>query len=500
MILTGLWLTWMRLTIVSINMRRTKIVCTVGPASESAEMLRKLVEAGTDVFRLNFSHGTVAGHRSVIRSIRAVADEVGKPVAILQDLPGPKIRLGVFKDGAVELHAGNRFRLTAEDVTGDQEHASVNYAELPQEVMPEQSILVADGTVELKVESVAPPDIVCRVVLGGTLTSHKGLSVIGGTSNLRAFTARDQELVVSGIEGGVDLVALSFVRAPMDIQSAQSFLAARQSKLPVMAKIEKLDSLDAIDQIIAVADPIMVARGDLGIEVPIAQVPHIQKELIAKANEAAKPVVTATQMLRSMVENPRPTRAEVADVFNAVLDGSDAVMLSEESAVGAYPVEAVNVLAETAETAEARLFNLRPAASISEAGRASASEGIARAAYLVALQTGAAAIICCTRTGRTARLVAKYRPVQPIIAVTPDARIVRQLMIVRGVQPMLSEEFTSIGAMLNAAIRLTFEKGIVTREDKIVVVAGAPSTPPGENDFLRVTSAEQFLARESVKR
>ena len=257
---------------------------------------------------------------------------------------------------------------------------------------PGQSLLLADGTVELKVESVSPPDIFCRVILGGPLTSRKGVSVIGGPSGLRAFTARDQELLLSGIEAGVDLVALSFVRAPVDIQSARSFLAARQSNLSVMAKIEKLESLDTIDEILAVADSIMVARGDLGIEVPIAQVPHIQKELIAKANEAAKPVVTATQMLRSMVENPRPTRAEVADVFNAVLDGSDAVMLSEESAVGAYPVEAVKVLAETAQAAEARIFNMRPAASISDAGRASASEGIARAAYLVALQTGAAAL------------------------------------------------------------------------------------------------------------
>src|ERR1051325_1840017 len=240
-------------------MRRTKIICTVGPASESAEVLRKLVEAGTDVFRLNFSHGTVAGHQSVIRRIRAVADELGKPVAILQDLPGPKIRLGAFKDGSIELHAGNRFRLTAEEVIGDQEHASVNYAGLPEEVRPGQSILLADGTVELKVESVAPPDIVCRVVLGGTLTSHKGVTAIGGTSNLRAFTERDQELLLHGIEAGVDLVALLFVRAPIDIQSAQRFLAARQSKLPVMAKIEKLESLDTIDEILAVAGSIMVA-------------------------------------------------------------------------------------------------------------------------------------------------------------------------------------------------------------------------------------------------
>ena len=469
-------------------MRRTKIVCTVGPATESAEMLRKLVEAGTDVFRLNFSHGTVSEHQSIIRRIRDVAEETGKPVAILQDLPGPKIRLGVFKDGPVELHAGDRFRLTTEDVPGDHESASVSYSKLPAEVRPGQSILLADGSVELEVESVTSGEIVCRVVLGGVITSHKGVNVIGGTSSLPAFTERDEKLLLSGLEAGVDLVALSFVRSAVDIQSARSFLAACQAKLPLMAKIEKLESLDIIDEIIDVADSIMVARGDLGIEVPIAQVPHIQKELISKAMQAAKPVVTATQMLRSMVENPRPSRAEVADIANAVLDGSDALMLSEESAVGAYPVEAVKVLAETAEVAEGRLFAQRPFVSLSPTERVSFSEAIAHAASLVAHQAKATAIICCTRTGKTARLVAKYRPVQPIVAVTPEPQTVRPLMLVWGVQPILLEEFPSMDAMIKAAIDLTFKKGIVMPGDKVVIVAGAPYSPPGETDFLRVAT------------
>jgi pyruvate kinase len=469
-------------------MRRTKIICTVGPASESAEMLRNLIEAGADIFRLNFSHGTVAGHQSIIRSIRTVADDIEKPVAILQDLPGPKIRLGVFKDGSVELHAGDQFCLTADEVPGDHGRASVSYSKLPDEVRPGQSILLADGTVELEVESVTPPNIVCRVVLGGTLASHKGVSVIGGVSSLSAFTERDQELLRYGIEAGVDLVALSFVRAPVDIESAQSFLAARRVKLPLMAKIEKLESLDSINEILAIADSIMVARGDLGIEVPIAQLPHVQKELIAQANQAAKPVVTATQMLRSMVENPRPTRAEVADAFNAVLDGSDALMLSEESAVGAYPVEAVKVLGETAEVAEARIFAQRPFAFPSPTDSVSDSEAIAHAATLVAGQARATAIICCTRTGQTARLVAKYRPVQPIVAVTPERQTVRQLMLVWGVRPFLSDESTSIDSMIKAAIELTHKKGIITPGDKVVIIAGAPSAPQGQTDFLRVTS------------
>ena len=469
-------------------MRRTKIICTVGPATESAEMLRKLVEAGTDVFRLNFSHGTVSEHQSIIRRIRVVEEETGKAVAILQDLPGPKIRLGVFKNGSVELHAGDRFRLTTEEITGDHESASVSYAKLPDEVRPGQSILLADGTVEFVVETVAPREIVCRVVLGGVLTNHKGVNAVGGRSSLSAFTEHDQKLLLSGLEASVDVVALSFVRSPADITSARSFLAGRQANLPVMAKIEKLESLDIIADILAVADSIMVARGDLGIEVPITQVPHIQKELIFKANQAAKPVVTATQMLRSMVENPRPSRAEVSDIANAVLDGSDALMLSEESAVGAYPVEAVKVLAETAEVAEDRLFARRPFVSLCPTDRVSASESIAHAASLVAHQAKATAIICCTRTGQTARLVAKYRPAQPIVAVTPVPQTVRRLMLVWGVQPFLLEEFTSIDAMIRAAMDLAFKKGIVMEGNKVVIVAGAPYSPPGQADFLRIAT------------
>jgi pyruvate kinase len=468
-------------------MRRTKIISTIGPATESAEMLRKLVEAGTDVFRLNFSHGTVSGHQVIMGRIRDVAEETGKAVAILQDLPGPKIRLGIFKDGSVELHAGDRFRLTTEDVPGNHEYASVSYSKLPDEVRPGQSIVLADGTVELEVESSGPREIICRVVLGGVITNHKGVNVVGGSSSLPAFTERDQELLLSGLEASVDLVALSFVRSAVDVQSARSFLATRRAKLPLMAKIEKLESLDIIDEIIAVADSIMVARGDLGLEVPIAQVPHIQKELISKAMQAAKPVVTATQMLRSMVENPRPTRAEVADIANAVLDGSDALMLSEESAVGAYPEEAVKVMAETAEVAEARLFARRAFVCLSPTDQVSAAEAIAHAASLVAHQAKATAIICCTRTGHTARLVAKYRPIQPIIAITPEPQTVRPLMLVWGVQPFLLDECTSIDAMIKAAIDLASKNRIV-KPGKVVIVAAAPYSPRGETDFLRVAT------------
>lgn len=469
-------------------MRRTKIICTVGPATDSTEMLGKLVEAGTDVFRLNYSHGTVDEHRAVIQRIRSVAQETGKPLAILQDLPGPKIRLGVFRNGPIELHAGDVFRLTSEEIIGDHQRASVSYSGLPGEVKPGQSIVLADGTVEMVVQAVAPPEIICRVVLGGALSSRKGVTVIGGTSGLSAFTEQDRGLLLHGVQAGVDAVALSFVRSPLDIEAARSFLDANQAKLPLMAKIEKLESLDIIDEILAVADAIMVARGDLGIEVPIAQVPHIQKDLIVKSVQAAKPVVTATQMLRSMVENPRPTRAEVADVANAVLDGTDAVMLSEESAVGAYPVQAVKVLAQTAAVAEARLLARRPFVPLTSNDRISAAEAIAHAASLVAHQAKAAAIVCYSPTGQTARLIAKYRPAQPIIAATPDSRVVRPLMLVWGVQPYLVEGFTSTEANIRAALEVARKQGLVTPGDKAVVVAGSPSALPGQTDFLRVVT------------
>lgn len=483
-------------------MRRTKIICTVGPASDSTAMLRRLIAAGTDAFRLNYSHGTLAEHHTVIERVRAAAEEAGRPVAILQDLPGPKIRLGVFQDGAIELRAGEQFRLTSEDIVGDQQRVSVGYAPLPYEVRPGQSIILADGTVELEVQAVAPPEIICRVVLGGALASRKGLTVIGGASGLSAFTEQDRELLLHGIHNGVDVVALSFVRSPADIESARKFLESQESALPLMAKIEKLESLDIIDEILAVADSIMVARGDLGVEVPIAQVPHIQKDLIRKAVQAAKPVVTATQMLRSMVENPRPTRAEVADVANAVLDGTDALMLSEESAVGAYPVEAVKVLAQTAEAAEARLLARRPFAPLSSADRVSASEAIAHAASLVAYQAKASAIICSSSTGQTARLIAKYRPAQPIIAVIPDPQLVRPLTLVWGVQPFLSEGFASTPANIKAALDIALQQRVVAPGDKAVIVAGSPSASPGQTDFLRVvtvttpTSYTPFLASQ----
>jgi pyruvate kinase len=470
--------------------RRTKIVCTVGPATDSVDRLRQIIEAGADVLRLNFSHGTDAEHQATARRIRAVADELGKPVAILQDLPGPKIRLGRFSTERVQLVAGERFTLTTADGVGDQHQVSVNYAKFADEVQPGQTLLLADGTVELEIAEVAPPQVHCHVIVGGTLSSHKGVTVPRGAISLPAFTEDDRTHLRAGLEVGVDLVALSFVRSAKDIADARTYLTGQRADVPLMAKIEKLEALAVLDEILTRADAIMVARGDLGVELPPAEIPFIQKTLIAQSLVAARPVVTATQMLRSMVDSPHPTRAEATDVANAVLDGSDAVMLSEESAIGAYPVEAVQMLSQIAEAADQRLVAQRAAAILTSQEALSPSAAMAHAACLLAHEAHAAAIICCTRNGHTVRLVSRHRPAQPIIAVCPTAVVARRLMLTWGVMPVVTTASDSIDAMVHAALQAAREVGCVAAGDRVVVVGSAPSAAPDQTDFLRFVVME----------
>lgn len=472
-------------------MRRTKIVCTVGPAIDTPEMLRRVIEAGTDVLRLNFSHGTPAEHRTRIERIRQAEQEAGKRVAILQDLPGPKIRIGTFKDGPVQLAVGDRFTLTTEQVPGNQRRVSVNYPGLVEEVRPGQHLLIADGIIELLIESVSPPDIHCTVQLGGTLSNQKGIAVPRGALSVQAFTERDRALLLEGLDMGVTMAALSFVRSPDDMLAARRCLTEHGASLPLMAKIEKPEAVEALDDILKVVDSIMVARGDLGVEIPYSEVPFVQKDLILKSLKAARPVVTATQMLRSMVESPRPTRAEATDVANAVLDGTDAVMLSEESATGAYPVEAVTVLAHIAIKAEARLFAQRPYIDVLPREQADISEGIGHAACVLAHDAGAEAIVCCTRTGYTARLVARHRPATPIIAVSPSESTVRRLNLVWGVRPFLCDDFESIDGMIRLSLDTARASGVVKPGGRIVIAGGSPAAGPGHTDFLRVAVVEE---------
>ena len=353
---------------------------------------------------------------------------------------------------------------------------------------PGQTLLLANGTVELRIVCVAPPEIDCEVIVGGCLSSHKGVTVPRGTLSLAAFTAQDRAYLHLGIEMGIDLAALSFVRSPADIAAARQVVDAHHADLPLMAKIEKPEVLDVLDNVLTAADAVMVARGDLGVEIPLEEVPLVQKDIIRKAVQAAKPVVTATQMLRSMVDSPRPTRTEAADVANAVLDGSDAVMLSEESAIGAYPVEAVRILTRITETAEKRFLAQERFATFSAPGSMSTSTAIGYAACVLTREASAAAIVCCTRTGRTARLVAKNRPAPPIIAVSPHHTTVRRLSLTWGVRAVYAEEFDTTHAMVHAAVEAARGTGLLAPGAKIVLVGAAPSTPLGHTDFLRVVT------------
>ncbi len=469
-------------------MRRTKIVCTVGPAIGSPEMIRQVLEAGVDVFRLNFSHGAPDDHRRSVHHIRSAADDLGKPVAILQDLPGPKIRIGTFQHGPVHLGVGDGFTLTTEPVPGSRTRVSVNYARLPEEVRPGQRLLLADGLVELGIEAVEPPVIRCKVLLGGQLSDHKGITVPRGAPGINAFTEKDGELLLDGIDMGVEMAALSFVRNRDDVLRARRLLDGQGSSLPLMAKIEKPEAVDALDDFLPVVDALMVARGDLGVEIPYEEVPLVQKDIIAKALRAARPVVTATQMLRSMVESPRPTRAEAADVANAVLDGSDAVMLSEESATGVYPVESVRALASIAEQAEARLFQRKAHGIPERHGIPGVSEAISHASCVLALDAGAKAIVCCTRSGHTARVAARHRISVPIIAVSPEVATVRGLALVWGVKPVLCAEFDTTDGMIRTSLDAARQAGGLSRGDHIVIVGGSPSAGPGHTDFVRVAA------------
>src|SRR4051812_7923876 len=415
-------------------MRRTKIVCTIGPASDSEKMIEKLITAGMNVARLNFSHGTHEYLHTLVERIKRVRRKLKKPVAILQDLQGPKIRIGIIKDGAVTLTPGQKFILTSDSVPGDATRASVSLKTLPHEVTSGHPILLADGNIELFVEKVSPPDIYCRVVVGGMLSSHKGINLPGSEVHVDSLTTKDRKDIHVGLEWGVDAIALSFVRTAADVVSIRKLIAAKGGHVPIIAKIEKHEAVTNIDSIVAVSDAIMVARGDLGVEIDLERVPLVQKQIIQKCNAAGKPVITATQMLMRMVENPRPTRAEANDVANAVLDGTDAVMLSEETAAGKYPLEAVVMMDRIVRSAETSL-DVAKFEHLPEL--ASTRDSISRSTYYIAKEISAAAIITPTWSGTTATLVSRFRPKQPILATTPNEQAFDFMALTWGVIPVL---------------------------------------------------------------
>ena len=468
-------------------MRRAKIVCTIGPASRSPDVLRALVDAGMDVARLNFSHGSHADHAAVVADLRRIADEAGRPLAILQDLQGPKIRLGTLQGGAVQLSTGARFVLTTEEIEGDADRASTTYKALPSDVTQGDDILLSDGLLRLRVDGVNGEDITCTVVDGGHLRQRAGINLPGAELSVPSMTEKDLADLAFGVEQGVDWVALSFVRSAADVDALKAELARLQADAGVIAKLEKPQAIDALDDIVDAADAIMVARGDLGVEMSPERVPFIQKTIIRACAAAGKPVITATQMLESMIENPRPTRAEASDVANAVFDGTDAVMLSGETAMGAHPIHAVQMMHRIVSEAER---NVAAQPEMRRRARREAalsfSDAIAEAAGQVAADTKAAAIVAFTQSGFSAKLIARSRPQTRIYAFTPHRRVQRLLCVHWGLEPRYAAYLERAQDMIGVVEQQLLEEGIVRAGDSLVFLAGMPSNRPGTTNMLRL--------------
>ncbi|WP_027481076.1 pyruvate kinase [Deinococcus pimensis] len=464
--------------------RATKIVATVGPASRNAETLERMIEAGMNVVRMNFSHGSPEDHKETVDLVRALAAKKGVTVGILQDLQGPKIRVARFREGRVTLTAGQKFVITMDDVEGDEQRVGSTYKGLAEDVRPGMTLLLDDGNMALRVEAVRGPDVETVVTVGGVLKNNKGINVPEADLSVPAMSDKDVEDMRLGAELGVDWVALSFVRSRDDMLLAKHYLARFGSRAKLMAKIEKPQAVDRFEDILRESDGIMVARGDLGVEMRPEQVPVIQKKLIRACREAAKPVITATQMLESMINLPRPTRAEASDVANAIFDGTDAVMLSAESAAGLYPVEAVQMMDRIAREAEASdLYRLQQAQVIDTE---LAADSIADAACDIAENLDASAITTFTLTGGSAGRVARNRPRVAILALTPNERTRNQLALTWGVVPMLAEDPRDTDDMVRIANDELRKSRLADAGDRFVITAGVPFGVRGSTNMIRV--------------
>ncbi|QEY31676.1 pyruvate kinase [Synechococcus sp. RSCCF101] len=473
--------------------RRTKIVATIGPSTESPEVLRRLIEAGATTFRLNFSHGDHSDHATRIATIRQVAHELGTHIGILQDLQGPKIRLGRFEEGPITLQNGDAFALTSRDVRCNQSVATVTYDRLAEEVSAGSRILLDDGRVEMQVVRVDNDEhtLHCVVTCGGVLSNNKGVNFPDVQLSVRALTPKDRRDLAFGLQQGVDWVALSFVRNPSDMEEIRELIREHGYTTPVVAKIEKFEAIDQIDAILPLCDGVMVARGDLGVEMPAEEVPLLQKDLIRKANSLGIPIITATQMLDSMASSPRPTRAEVSDVANAILDGTDAVMLSNETAVGDFPVEAVATMARIAR----RIEKDYPQHDGESHVACTIPNAISQAVSNIARQLDAAAILPLTKSGATAHNVSKFRPSTPILAITSEVPVARKLQLVWGVNPLLISEQTTTTGTFTVAMGVAQDMGLLKDGDLVVQTAGTLAGVSGSTDLVKVGIVSAVLGR-----
>ncbi len=473
-------------------MPRTKIICTIGPASSSPDVVRSLVRAGMNVARINFSHGDHATHARSIATLRKIAEQEGRLVAVMADLQGPKLRVGEIEGGALELREGDVVTLALHPQPGAADEIPVPHAELLRDLRTGQTVLLDDGSLELVVVRAGEACLGCRVIVGGRITSHKGINVPGAKLSFSALTPRDRAGAAFALEQGVDFFALSFVRRAADVRELRQFLKCKGADVSIIAKIEKPEALAVFDAILAEADGIMVARGDLGVETPAEEVPFHQKHIIHACNRTGKPVITATQMLQTMIENPRPTRAEASDVANAILDGTDGVMLSGETAIGRYPVETAETMAVICANAEAHLpygsllHGESDVGCVNVEGDGLITEAISLAAVEIASEVKAKAIITATMSGMTARMVARHRPRVPIVAVTPSRATLFRLALVWGVLPVQVAEFGNTDDMVAMMVQAVREKGLVAWGDPVVLTGGIPFGGRGETNMLKV--------------
>ena len=475
-------------------MRKTKIICTLGPSTDKEGVLRDLIANGMNVARFNFSHGSHEEHLGRLEKLKALREELGKPVAALLDTKGPEIRLKDFKNGVENLVAGQTFTLTTRDVEGTNEICSITYKDLPMDVEPNGTIMLDDGLIKLQIQTVNDTDIVCTVLNNGKIKNKKGVNVPGVHLSMPYMSQRDKDDIIFGIQQGYDFIAASFVRTAQDVYDIRNLLNQYDSNIRIIAKIENREGVNNIDSILAAADAVMVARGDLGVEIDFTELPGIQKTIIDRSFSFGKPIVTATQMLDSMIVNPRPTRAEISDVANAIYDGTSAIMLSGETAAGAYPVEALKTMSAIAERTEQEGFHLRGRTMDFNPGKISVSDATAHAACLTARDVNAAAIVTVSESGTTARLLSKYRPQQPIIACVMREQVQRQLSLSWGITPLMMSLAHSTDELIEMSTALAKENGYLHNGELAVVTAGVPVGVSGTTNMIKIHMVGNCLA------